>query len=112
MAHWQPGRSNAAASSKHNEAPCPQGADYLAQHDDEVEAPLEDRPFAKRVRDHASTLYLDERALKFCAQRAVPGQVCSQRLYDSLSVLSAIATVLVRDPLFGDKGRGVMAPGL
>ena len=57
-------------------------------------------------------LYRDERAPKFCAQRAVPRQICTQRLYDSLSVLPAIATVLLRDPLFGDKGRGVMAPGL
>src|SRR5450756_1994878 len=61
---------------------------------------------------HANTLYRDERAPKFCSQRAVPGQICSQRLYASLSMLLAIATVLVRDALFGDKGRGVIAPKL
>ena len=68
--------------------------------------------FAKRVRDHANTLYRNERAPEFCVQRAAPGQICYQRLCDSLSVMLAIATVLLRDPLLGDKGRGVMAPGL
>ena len=66
----------------------------------------------RELRDHASTLYGDKRALKFCMQRAVPSQICSQRLYDSLSVLLTIPTVLASDSLFGDKGSGVMVIGL
>ncbi len=61
--------------------------------------------------EHASTLYRDKRAPKFCPQRAVPDQIGSLHLYASLSVLLAITTVLTCDALFGDKGRGVMALG-
>ena len=62
--------------------------------------------------DYVSALYRDERALKFCMQWVVHGQIGSQRLNDSLSVLLAIATILVRDSLFGDKSRGVIVTGL
>ena len=34
----------------------------MLEHDEEIEAPFEHRGFANRARNHANTLYRDERA--------------------------------------------------
>ena len=61
-AHSQPDHSKAVISNKHNQILRSQGADWLAKHNEEIEAPFEHRGFAKRARDHANALYRDERA--------------------------------------------------
>jgi hypothetical protein len=39
------------------------------------ESSLENHRFARRVCDHVTALYRDKRSPKFCAQRAMHGQI-------------------------------------